>query len=119
MTRYVDSFLVPVPKEEFKEYKALAALCATIWRDHGAIDYFESICDDVPMGNINAVEQSIRLKADELLVHTCISYCDKAQRDKINELAFADPRLANFQATCSQPFIARRMFWGGFQSFVE
>ena len=45
---YVDGFVVAVPKSKMDEYRALAELGATIWKEHGALAYVECVGDDVP-----------------------------------------------------------------------
>ena len=34
---YVDGFVIPVPADKLDDYKKLAALCAKVWKEHGAL----------------------------------------------------------------------------------
>jgi uncharacterized protein YbaA (DUF1428 family) len=45
--RYVDGFILPVPTKKLKEYRRIARLAGTVWRDHGALEYLESVGDDL------------------------------------------------------------------------
>jgi uncharacterized protein YbaA (DUF1428 family) len=35
MPRYVDGFVIPVPKKNLEDYRRIAELCAKVWREHG------------------------------------------------------------------------------------
>jgi uncharacterized protein YbaA (DUF1428 family) len=116
---YVDGFVVPVPKKNLAAYKKMAKKSAKVWREHGALDYREWVADDVKPGKLTSFPQSVKLKPDEVVVFSYIVYKNKAQRDKINKAVMADPRLKDMMNPKAMPFDAKRMFWGGFKSFVE
>jgi len=46
---YVDGFVVPVPIANLAAYKKMSRKCGKIWREHGALAYFECVGDDVPV----------------------------------------------------------------------
>jgi len=119
MARYVDGFVLPVKKDRLDEYKKLARLAAKVWKDHGALDYVECLADDVQPGKVTSFPQSVKLKDDEVVVFAWISYKSRAQRDKIMKLVMADPRLAHMEKMADMPFDGKRMFFGGFKSFVD
>ena len=37
--RYVDGFVLPLPKKNLTAYRRIAQLAGKIWREHGALDY--------------------------------------------------------------------------------
>jgi len=39
MSRYVDGFVLPVPKRNTAAYRRLARAAGRIWREHGALEY--------------------------------------------------------------------------------
>ena len=41
MARYVDGYVLPVPKKNLTAYRRLAQKAGKIWREHGALDYKE------------------------------------------------------------------------------
>ena len=45
--RYVDGFVLPVPKKNLKAYFTIAQKAGKIWREHGALEYHECVRDDL------------------------------------------------------------------------
>jgi uncharacterized protein YbaA (DUF1428 family) len=119
MARYVDGFVLPVPKKNVEAYRRIARKAGAIWREHGALEYVECVADDVKPGKHTSFPQSVKLKADEVVVFSWIVYKSRAQRDRINAKVMADPRLASMMDPKKMPFDGKRMFWGGFKSIVE
>jgi uncharacterized protein YbaA (DUF1428 family) len=118
MGRYVDGFLLPVPKNNVEAYRRLASLAGKIWREHGALEYVECVADDVKAGELTSFPQAVDLKPDETVVFAWIVYASREDRDRINAAVMADPRLAGMKPE-EVPFDRRRMIWGGFQTLVE
>jgi uncharacterized protein YbaA (DUF1428 family) len=115
---YVDGFVVPVPIKNLAAYRRMARKAGKVWRDHGALDYRECVADDVKPGKHTSFPQSVKLKAGETVVFSWIVYKSRAQRDRVNAKAMADPRLADMMDPKKMPFDGKRMFWGGFKVFV-
>ncbi|MFT4193587.1 DUF1428 domain-containing protein [Ottowia sp.] len=115
---YVDGFVVPVPRAKLDAYRAMAQKAAEVWMDHGALQYFECVGDDVQPGKLTSFPQAVQLKDDEVAVFAWIVYASRAERDRINALVMKDPRLADCKPE-SMPFDGMRMFWGGFTGLVE
>lgn len=119
MARYVDGFVVPVPKENLDAYRRLSRRAGAIWREHGALEYVECVADDVKPGKHTSFPQSVKLKAGEVVVFSWITYKSRAQRDRINAKVMADPRLADMSDPKKMPFDGKRMVWGGFKTLLE
>jgi uncharacterized protein YbaA (DUF1428 family) len=119
MAHYVDGFVVPVPVARLAEYRKLASKAAKVWKDHGALQCWESVGDDVKPGRHTSFPQSVKLKADETVVFSWIVFRNRRERDRINALVMKDPRLADMMDPKLQPFDGKRMFWGGFKTIVE
>jgi uncharacterized protein YbaA (DUF1428 family) len=115
---YVDGFVVPVPKAKLKAYKALARMAGKIWKEHGALDYHECVADDVTVGKRTSFPRSVKLRDDEVVVFSYITYKSRRDRDRINKAVMADPRLASMDPK-TVPFDGKRMFWGGFKTLVR
>jgi uncharacterized protein YbaA (DUF1428 family) len=96
----------------------MAELGSRVWREHGALEYVECVADDVKPGKLTSFPQSVQLEDDETVVFAWIVYESRAERDRINQLAMNDPRLAGMNPQ-DMPFDAKRMFWGGFEVLVE
>jgi uncharacterized protein YbaA (DUF1428 family) len=117
--RYVDGYVVPVPKKNVAAYRRMAQKAGKVWRDHGALEYIECIADDVKPGKHTSFPQSVKLKPGETVVFAYIVYKSRADRDRINAKVMKDPRLANMMDPKAMPFDGKRMFWGGFKVLVE
>ena len=117
--RYVDGFVVPVPKKKLEAYRRMARTASKVWRDHGALEYVECVADDVKPGKHTSFPQSVKLKAGETVVFAYIVYKSRAQRDRVMAKVMKDPRLAKMMNPKTMPFDARRMFWGGFKGLIE
>lgn len=117
--RYVDGFVLPVPKKNLSAYRRMAQKAGKVWREHGALEYIECAADDVKAGKHTSFPQSVKLKPGETVVFAYIVYKSRAQRDRVNAKVMKDPRLANMMDPKAMPFDAKRMFWGGFKGLVE
>ena len=117
--RYVDGYVLPVPKKKVAAYRRMAQQAGKVWRDHGALEFIECIADDVKPGKQTSFPQSVKLKAGETVVFSWIVFKSRAQRDRVNAKVMNDPRLAKMMDPKAMPFDAKRMFWGGFKVLVE
>ena len=117
--RYVDGFVVPVPRKKLAAYRRMARKAAEVWRDHGALDYVETVAEDVKKGKWTSFPRSVKVKRGETVVLAYITYASRAQRDRINAKVMKDPRLASMMDPASMPFDTKRMFWGGFKVIVS
>jgi uncharacterized protein YbaA (DUF1428 family) len=115
---YVDGFVIPVPRDRLEEYRAIARRGAEVWMEYGALQYFECVGDDVPPGTLTSFPRAVQARDDEVVIFAWIVYASRAERDRINALVMADPRIADYKPE-DMPFDGRRMFWGGFESLVE
>ncbi len=115
---YVDGFVLAVPKDNLSAYRRMSTKAGKIWKEHGALAYWECAADDVPEGKVTSFAKSVKLKAGEVVVFSWILYASRAQRDRINKKVMADPRLSAMMDPESMPFDAKRMIYGGFKPFV-
>jgi uncharacterized protein YbaA (DUF1428 family) len=117
--RYVDGYVVPVPKKNVTAYQRMAQKAGKVWRDHGALEYIECIADDVKPGKLTSFPQSVKLKPGETVVFAYIVFKSRAHRDRVNAKVMKDPRLASMMDPKALPFDGKRMFWGGFKTLVD
>jgi uncharacterized protein YbaA (DUF1428 family) len=117
MARYVDGFVVPVPKKSLAAYRRMAQKSGKVWREHGAVSYTECVADDVKKGKVTSFPQSVKLKPGETVVFGWIEYKSRKDRDRIMAKVMNDPRLADMFE--EMPFDGMRMFWGGFKPIIE
>ena len=116
---YVDGFVIPVPKNKLDAYLEIARQAATIWRDHGAIEFRECVADNVKPGQLTSFPQSVQLKEDEVVIFSWIIYESRAKRDEANDKVMNDPRMAEFMKPENMPFDGKRMMYGGFEMMVD
>jgi uncharacterized protein YbaA (DUF1428 family) len=119
MARYVDGFVLPVPKRKLEDYRRMARKSGKIWREHGALEFRECVADDVKVGELTSFPRSVQLKRGETVVFSWIVFKSRAHRDRVNARVMADPRLAEMMDSASMPFDAKRMIYGGFEVLVD
>ncbi len=119
MSHYVDGFVVPVPVRNLAAYRRMARKCGKIWIEHGALQYWETVGDDVKAGVHTSFPQAVKLEPDEAVVFSWIVYTSRKARDRVNAKVMKDPRLASMMDPKAMPFDGKRMFWGGFKGLVE
>jgi uncharacterized protein YbaA (DUF1428 family) len=119
MARYVDGFVVPVPKKNLSAYRRQAQKAGKVWREHGALEYVECVGDDVKPGKLTSFPQAVKLKAGETVVFSWAVYKSRAHRDRVLDKVMKDPRLAKMMDPKAMPFDGKRMFWGGFKVMFD
>ncbi|WP_244816275.1 DUF1428 domain-containing protein [Caballeronia sp. Lep1P3] len=119
MTHYVDGFVVPVRLDRIDAYRAMAEEAGKIWLEHGALQFVETIADDVKPGQLTSFPQSVQLQEGETVAFSWIRYESREARDTVNAKVMNDPRLKAMMEKEEPPFDARRMFFGGFETIVE
>ena len=119
MPKYVDGFVVPVPKKKLAAYRAMATKAGKIWREHGALEFVECVADDVKVGKVTSFPRSVKRKPSETVVFSYIVYKSRADRDRINKKVMADTRLKSMMDPKGMPFDGKRMIYGGFKVLVQ
>ena len=117
--RYVDGFVVPLPRKNLKAYRAMAKKAAKVWRDHGALEVVECLANDVKKGKWTSFPRAVKLKRGETVVFSWIAYKSRGDRDRVMAKVMKDPRLAEMMDPKKMPFDGKRMIWGGFKTLVE
>lgn len=110
--KYVDGFVVPVPKASIDAYREMSETAGRVWKEHGALEYIECVADDVKPGKVTSFPQAVKLEDGEVVVFSWIVYESREARDRINAAVMGDPRIK--MDPKSMPFDGMRMFWGGF-----
>lgn len=118
MARYVDGFVIPVPKRNLDAYRRMARKAGKVWREHGALEVRECVAEDVKKGELTSFPQSVNLKRGETVVFSWIVFRSRAHRDRVNAKVMEDPRIAGMDPK-EMPFDAKRMIYGGFDVIVD
>jgi uncharacterized protein YbaA (DUF1428 family) len=119
MARYVDGFVLPVPRKKVNAYRRMAQKASKIWREHGALEYRECLGDDLDVKMAMPFTRGIKVKPGETVVFAWIVYQSRAHRDRVNAKVMKDPRIAGMCDPKDMPFDTKRMLYGGFKTIVE
>ena len=122
MVNYIDGFTLPIPQAHLDEYQKVAGTVAEIWKEHGALAYFEYVGEDLKLEGTRSFPEALGAKEEEVIIFGWVVFDSKAARDLANKRVAADPRMVDLIAPLTDPskiiFDAKRMVYGGFQSLV-
>ncbi len=125
MPKYVDGFVLIVPKDKQEEYKKMASIGRDVWLKHGALEYFECRGDDMipqEMGGEKprAFPEMTGATSNEDVWFSFIVFNSKKHRDEVNVKVMAEmsESMAD-QQEMQMPFEMHKMAYGGFQVEVE
>ncbi|WDI32290.1 DUF1428 domain-containing protein [Hyphococcus flavus] len=114
---YVDGFIIPVHADNREKYRAMAALCAPIFKKHGALSVVECWADDVPEGKVTSFPMAVKVDPGEEVVFSWITWPSRKVRDEGNKKAMEE--LHGIASQEDVPFDGKRMIFGGFEVIVE
>jgi len=116
--RYVDGYVLPVPKKNLAAYRRMAKAGARLWKKHGALEYFECVGDDLNVKwGVLTFLRLVKPRRGETVVFSFIVYKSRAHRDRVNAMVMKDPMMSKMPKT--MPFDMKRMTMGGFKVLVE
>jgi uncharacterized protein YbaA (DUF1428 family) len=123
-TKYVDGFVLVVPKNKVAAYRKMAQEGAKIWMKCGALEYKECIGDDMNpnMGAMPALRfpKMAKAKKGETVWFSYITYKSRAHRDQVNKKVMAKMKLEHKKyKNIPMPFDMKRMAYGGFKVIVS
>lgn len=125
MARYVDGFVLVVPKGKEVQYQKMAEEGRDSWLKHGALQYFECRGDDLKqqeMGNekSRAFKDMAGANDDENVWFSFIVFESKEHRDEVNKKVMDEMDEQYKDKTDFQPpFDMKKMAYGGFEVAVE
>ena len=125
MAKYVDGFVLVVPKDKAEEYKKMAEGGRDVWMKCGALEYYECRGDDlVPqeMGGekARAFTEMSGATNDETVWFSFIVFKSKEHRDEVNAKVMEEmSKQMEGQKGMSMPFDMKRMAYGGFKVEIE
>jgi uncharacterized protein YbaA (DUF1428 family) len=118
MARYVDGFVLPVPKNKVAAYRRMARKAGRIWREYGALEFCECVGDDLKVKGLAPFPRRVKAKPGETVMFSWIAFKSRAHRDRVNAKVMKDPRIASMDPA-SMPFDSKRMMYGGFKVLVD
>ena len=118
MARYIDGFVFPIPRDRLNEYQRLSEAVAAIWKEHGALDYWEYVGDDMKLEGTSSFIDLLAATKEETIVFGWVAFDSREARDLANKKVAEDPRMVELMASSHSGFEAKRMAYGGFQLLV-
>jgi uncharacterized protein YbaA (DUF1428 family) len=117
--RYVDGFVLSVPKKKLPAYRRLAQKAGKIWREHGALEFRECVGEDLNVKWGVRFPRAVKLKGGETVVFSWIVFKSRGHRDRVNAKVMKDPRIKDMGDPKDMPFDVKRMVYGGFKVLVD
>ena len=125
MTKYVDGFVLVVPKDKEADYKKMAEEGRDMWMKHGALEYFECRGDDLKQQEMGeeksrAFAEMAGARSDENVWFSFIVFNSKQHRNEVNKKVM-DEMNAKYkdQSDLTMPIDMKKMAYGGFDVAVE
>lgn len=126
MAKYVDGFVLVVPKSKEAEYEEMAKMGRDSWMKHGALQYFECRGDDLKQqeqGDLKsrAYKEMTDAGDDENVWYSFIVFNSKEHRDEVNAKVMQEMNESfdGSQGDFEMPNDMRKMAYGGFAVAVE
>jgi uncharacterized protein YbaA (DUF1428 family) len=125
MSKYVDGFVLVVPKGKAEEYKKMAEEGRDSWMKHGALEYFECKSDDLKQQEMGedksrSFSEMAGAESDEDVWFSFIVFESKGHRDEVNKKVMDEMDEAyQEQSDFKMPFDMNKMAYGGFDVMVE
>ena len=125
MAKYVDGFVLVVPKGKEAEYQKMAEMGRDMWMKHGALQYFECRGDDLKQQEMGdeksrAFVEIAGAKSDENAWFSFIVFKSKEHRDEVNKKVMEEmSEKSEEQGDFSMPVDMTKMAYGGFEVAVE
>jgi uncharacterized protein YbaA (DUF1428 family) len=111
--RYVDAYVIPVPKSKVDAYKSFSRKIGDFVKKHGALEYVDCIADDVKPGKQTSFPQAVQLGSDEIVMLSWAVYKSRQDRDRAMQTMMEEPSFKDMGKT--MPVDGKRMFMGGFK----
>lgn len=125
MAKYIDGFILVVPKGKEAEYQKMAEEGRDSWMKHGALQYFECRGDDLKQQEMGdqksrAYKEMASAGDDENVWFSFIVFESKEHRDEVNKKVMAEmDELYSKQTSFEMPNDMKKMAYGGFEVVVE
>lgn len=125
MAKYVDGFVLVVPKDKVTDYKKMAQEGAEIWMKYGALEYMECMGEDLVTKEMDGMKplsfnELAKANADETVWFSFIVYNSREHRDVVNAKVMKEmDKEKEKYKDAVMPFDMKRFVYGGFEVVVE
>lgn len=125
MAKYIDGFVLVVPKGKEADYQKMAEMGRDSWMKHGALQYFECRGNDLKQQEMGdeksrAYAEMTGANSDENVWFSFIVFNSKEHRDDVNKKVMDEmSEKAEEYPDSSMPIDMKKMAYGGFEVAVE
>ena len=125
MAKYVDGFVLVVPKGKEAEYQKMAEMGRDSWMKHGALQYFECKGNELvqhEQGDVKSRDYKEMAGAndDENVWFSFIVFESREHRDEVNAKVMSEMGEEYAEQTdFEMPNDMQKMAYGGFEVVVE
>lgn len=125
MAKYIDGFVLVVPKGKEAEYQKMAEEGRDSWMKHGALQYFECRNDDLKQQEMGpdktrSFSEMAGAEDGDDVWFSFIVFASRKHRDEVNEKVMEEMNEAyKEQSDFVSPFEMSKMAYGGFEVLVE
>ncbi len=125
MAKYVDGFVLVVPKGKEAQYQKMAEEGRDSWMKHGALQYFECRGEDLKQQDMGgeksrAFKEMAGASEDENVWFSFIVFESKEHRDEVNKKVMEEmSETYKDQTDFEMPNDMKKMAYGGFEVAVE
>ncbi|HEX8638774.1 MAG TPA: DUF1428 domain-containing protein [Pyrinomonadaceae bacterium] len=120
MEKYVDGFVIPIAKENIGKYEEMARKAGEIWKEHGALEFWECADDDLEIEIMLSFKETAKASDEETVIFSWIVFESREHRDKVNTAVMEDARMKEMMESAEpKTFDYKRMAYGGFKTLVR
>lgn len=125
MAKYVDGFVLVVPKGKEADYQKMAEEGRDLWMKYGALQYFECRGDDLKQQEMGdeksrAFKDMAGANDEENVWFSFIVFNSKEHRDEVNKKVMEEMNeLYKDKTDFEMPTDMKKMAYGGFEAVVE
>lgn len=125
MAKYIDGFVLVVPKGKETEYQKMAEEGRDSWMKHGALQYFECKGEDLKQQEMGpeksrSFNEMAGANDEENVWFSFIIFESREHRDEVNKKVMAEMDEAyKEQSNFVAPFKMSQLAYGGFEVLVE
>lgn len=125
MSKYVDGFVLALPKNKLASYRKMSEVMGKLMKKYGALEYVEAIGDDMNPKMMAGTKflkfpKMAQAKPKETVVFSFITYKSRASRDQVNAKVMKDPVMDDPKMkNAPMPFDMERMAYGGFKTIID
>lgn len=119
MGKYIDGFVLPLAKENVAKYREMAQKAGEVWKEHGALGFYETVGDDLEIKDMLSFKTIAGTSENETVIFSWIIFESREHRDKVNAAVMNDPRIKEEMELGKMMVDFKRMAYGGFKTLVE